>query len=101
MSKAAKALCGRCEHRVASGTPFCGACGYPTPWATHDERTAWEVAQYRDKSINVPIGLPYERPKPTAVLEAPKTARRVTSLFSRRAHAPQLVMPEPKRAEAP
>ena len=100
MAKAAKALCDRCTHRIAPGSPFCRSCGYPTPWANHDERTAWEVAQYRDKTLNVPIGVAYERgAKPTAVLEAPKNARRVTSMFQRRTHTPQLVNPEPRRAQ--
>jgi len=94
MAKAAKALCGRCEHRVIVGDPFCGRCGYPSAWATHDERTAWEVAQYRHKSASVPIGVPFERLKPTVVIDRPKPSRRI-GLFARKSHAPQLLTPEP------
>jgi hypothetical protein len=86
MAKPARAACDRCENRIPAGEPFCGSCGYPSVWANHDERTAWEVAQYRHKSEQAPIGLPYERPKPTVVLDPPRSARR--GLFSRRAHSP-------------
>jgi hypothetical protein len=99
MAKTARAVCGRCEHRVSIGDPFCGSCGYPSAWATHDERTAWEVAQYRHKTASVPIGLPLDRPKPTVVIGTPKTRR--MGLFGRKAHAPQLLMSEPKRVELP
>lgn len=95
MAKAARAECGRCEHLVIAGDPFCGSCGYPSPWATHDERTAWEVAQYRHKSATDPIATPLDRPKPTIVIGKPK-ARRL-GLFGRKAHAPQLLKTEPKK----
>ncbi|MGH2795850.1 MAG: hypothetical protein ACRDKG_16280 [Actinomycetota bacterium] len=47
MAKAAKILCDRCECKVVVGASFCGACGYPTRWATHEERTTWEVGQWK------------------------------------------------------
>ena len=94
MAKAAKALCGRCDHRVTVGEPFCGSCGYPSAWATHDERTAWEVAQYRHKTASAPVGVPFEKLKPTVVIDRPKPSRRI-GLFARKSHAPQLLMPEP------
>jgi hypothetical protein len=96
MAKAAKALCGRCENRVTVGDPYCGSCGYPSAWATHDERTAWEVAQYRHKTASVPIGVPFDRLKPTVVIDRPKPSRRI-GLFARKSHAPQLLMPEPSK----
>jgi len=98
MAKVARAICDRCEHRVVAGDPFCGTCGYPSSWANHEERTAWEVAQYRHKSANAPIGVPYDRPKPTIVLDKPKAGRRI-GIFSRRSHTPQLLQPEPKRVD--
>jgi len=99
MAKAPKALCGRCENRVTLGDPFCGSCGYPSAWATHDERTAWEVAQYRHKSASVPIGVPFERLKPTVVIDRPKPSRRI-GLFARKSHTPQLLTPEPSQQKA-
>jgi hypothetical protein len=98
MAKAAKALCARCENRVTAGNPFCGSCGYPTSWANHEERTTWEVAQYRHKTTSVPLGVLYEPKKPTIVLDKPKPSRRI-GLFSRKSHAPQLLLPEPKRVD--
>jgi len=98
MAKPAKAICDRCENRITAGDPFCGTCGCPTSWANHDERTAWEVAQYRHKSANAPIGVAYDRPKPTIVIDKPKLTKRM-GLFSRRSHAPKLLMPEPKRVD--
>jgi hypothetical protein len=98
MAKPARAECGRCEHLVIAPDPFCGSCGYPSPWATHEERTAWEVAQYRRKSETDPIATPLDRPKPTIVIDKPKTRR--LGLFGRKAHAPQLLKSEPK-AKAP
>jgi len=98
MAKVARVICSRCENRVIAGDPFCGSCGYPSEWATHDERTAWEVAQYRHKTTNLPLGVLYESKKPTIVLDKPKPSRRM-GLFSRKTHAPQLLMPEPKRVD--
>ncbi len=40
-------LCARCETPFRDVSPFCAACGGPTPWASHDERVAWEVRQWR------------------------------------------------------
>lgn len=47
MAKAVKVLCDRCECKLIAGVPFCRQCGYPTRWATHEERTSWEVAQWK------------------------------------------------------
>ncbi|MGH2785423.1 MAG: hypothetical protein ACRDJ1_09175 [Actinomycetota bacterium] len=47
MAKAAKVLCDRCECKIVAGVSFCGQCGYPTRWATHEERTTWEVGQWK------------------------------------------------------
>jgi hypothetical protein len=50
MAKAAKVQCDRCGHRVQAGLSFCKRCGAPTTWATHEERTWWEVNQWRSAS---------------------------------------------------
>lgn len=47
MAKAAKVVCDRCESRITVGVSFCGRCGGPTPWASHDERVSWELTQWR------------------------------------------------------
>jgi hypothetical protein len=40
-------VCESCESPLRSDSPFCPGCGKPTRWATHDERVAWEVRQWR------------------------------------------------------
>ncbi|MGH2727641.1 MAG: hypothetical protein ACRDKS_11790, partial [Actinomycetota bacterium] len=47
MAKAAKALCDRCESRITVGVSFCQYCRYPTQWASHEERTTWELSQWK------------------------------------------------------
>jgi len=100
MAKPAKSTCDRCESRIVVGDSFCDSCGCPTSWASHSERTAWEVAQYRHKSANVPMGFAYE-PAPKPVETPVMKSRGVVRMFSRRAHVPQLQRVEPKRVEPP
>ena len=47
MAKAVKVLCDRCENKIIAGVSFCDHCTYPTRWATHEERTMWEVNQWK------------------------------------------------------
>lgn len=47
MAKAVKVLCDRCENKIVAGVSFCDHCTYPTRWATHEERTTWEVNQWK------------------------------------------------------
>lgn len=44
-AKPPKVLCVRCERKLGSG-PYCPSCGYPAPWATHDERVNWELGEW-------------------------------------------------------
>lgn len=111
MAKAARTLCDRCESRMAVGDPFCGACGHPTTWATHEERTAWEVAQYREKTMTAPISsIADDAPRKRAAAridlidrpKAPRERKSLGSLFGRRrAHTTTITLPEPKRVEPP
>lgn len=39
-------LCNSCDAPLRDDA-FCPSCGRPTQWATHDERVAWEVRQWR------------------------------------------------------
>src|ERR671918_174374 len=93
MAKVARTICDRCESRIAVGDPFCAACGYPTMWASHDERAAWEVARYREKAETAPLKSPGEdAPRQraasrTTVAERPKPSREKKhfgGLFGRR-----------------
>ena len=108
MAKEARTFCDRCDSRIVVGEPFCGSCGHPTSWATVDERAAWEVAQYREKSVSAPIRAPAEdAPRLRAasrgdLANRPRPARdkKAFGRFSRRRQsAPSLVLPEPKRVE--
>ena len=111
MAKTAKILCDRCESRMIAGDPYCGSCGYPTTWASLDERAAWEVAQYREKAATAPINsIAGDAPRTRAasrvdVAERPKPSREKKTfggLFGRRRAAAQaIVLPEPKRVEPP
>jgi hypothetical protein len=47
MAKVAKILCEHCETRTRLGVAFCEACGHPTDWASAEDRTTWEVGQWR------------------------------------------------------
>jgi len=40
-------LCASCDSQLRADSPFCPNCGRPTGWASHDERVAWEVRQWR------------------------------------------------------
>jgi len=49
MGKAAKIPCVYCNARLAEGVPFCSSCEQPTTWATNEQRTAYELRQWRMK----------------------------------------------------
>ena len=49
MGKAAKIPCVYCDGRLEPGLPFCSSCEQPTMWATNEQRTAWELRQWRMK----------------------------------------------------
>jgi len=46
--------CSSCDSPLRSDVPFCEACGRPAPWATHEERIAWEVRQWRASKAREP-----------------------------------------------
>ena len=102
MAKAARFECDRCEQRLVGGAPFCKHCGYPTAWASHEDRTAWEVAQYRHKSANVPMGYAYAPAKPLAASSVDAKPRGIAKLFGRRQAVPAFPpTPAPKRVTPP
>lgn len=79
MAKAVKVLCDRCEQKIVAGVSFCGHCGYPTRWASHEERTQWEVAQWKtadrekkDQPARSPSGLRRLVARPFARKAAPE-----------------------------
>lgn len=85
-------LCTYCEAKIGEGTSFCGSCGHPTSWATHDEKVAWELTQYEQVRAK-PIETIDSGPNPVI----PRT-------YTRRAAAPTratLTAERPPRATAP
>ena len=95
MAKAARAVCERCEHRLHSGAPFCSKCGIPTAWASHDDRVAWELNQYREKAEKSPMGVLYEPSSVrTAVMDKPKSSRRPRLFGRKSSHGTTIVVPE-------
>jgi hypothetical protein len=98
MAKAAKAICERCEHRIAAGSPFCDRCGQPTLWANHEDRVRWELAVYREKAEKNPMGVLYEPSTvQTAVSDSAKPSRK-PRLFGRKAQRVPNVVAQPKPA---
>jgi ribosomal protein L37E len=73
MSKKLRFFCTRCENKIEEGKSFCKSCGFPTTWASHDEKVEWELHQWeeaRRKATPDPIaepqsprGLPRSRPR--------------------------------------
>lgn len=51
-NKAPALLCASCETRIDGAPPMCAGCGRPTPFASYEELTAWEVAQWRSHTSN-------------------------------------------------
>jgi hypothetical protein len=47
MARAPQPTCTYCDTKIAAEAPFCSSCAYPTPWATTEDRTAWEVRQWQ------------------------------------------------------
>ncbi|MCI0347301.1 MAG: hypothetical protein L0221_17960 [Chloroflexi bacterium] len=50
MARTPKFICDSCGvFKLDPGAAFCDGCGRPTVWATYQDRTAWEVQQWRAK----------------------------------------------------
>lgn len=95
MAKGVKVLCDRCEAKLIIGRPFCGSCGTPTRWASHEERTAWELSQWQKT----------DKPRNTASTDdTPKASRRWPRPFTRKRDSKrplELVEPQPERRRLP
>ena len=39
-------VCTFCDEKLSNGQAFCGKCGQPTRWASHDERVLWDLGQW-------------------------------------------------------
>jgi hypothetical protein len=84
---ARKILCVHCDAKLASGKAFCPNCERPTHWASLEERTEWELAQWKQAQQKpvaaktaAPVALkrvsakkPDRDPVPTSTREAPAT----------------------------
>src|SRR5438445_11659147 len=87
MARSKKALCSSCDSRGSTGVSFCPSCEQPLPWASFEERPAWELRQWEKKRTTA--GKPaqaraaerVERPKKfehaTPARSAPEPIRRV------------------------
>ena len=49
MPRLKKVPCAHCDSKLVPGTSFCTNCEQPTVWASHDERTTWELRQWQEK----------------------------------------------------
>src|SRR5260221_6381020 len=54
MSRLKKVPCAHCDAKLVSGVPFCTNCEQPTIWASHEERTEWELHQWNQKRSSRP-----------------------------------------------
>jgi len=113
-------VCSHCEEKLSNGQAFCGKCGQPTRWATHDERVLWDLGQWESSRKNsntggkaaasaershqlrqtvrdrVSVGAPQQPPTPSA---EPGPRRSMLSRFRRpvepAASAPAVAAPAP------
>jgi hypothetical protein len=81
MARARVLLCSSCgAGGIAPDRSFCGRCGHPTPWASHEERIAWEVREWRRaRGVAGPAATPRssrDRPAVEPVEEAARLARK-------------------------
>lgn len=52
-AKQQRVLCSRCERKLDDG-PYCPSCGYPVPWATHEDRIEWELREWENRIVAPP-----------------------------------------------
>lgn len=99
MSKKSNApICTRCETPLHAGSSFCSACGGPTPWATHDERVAWEVRQWRQSRVTAEPESPQMMLVRTeAGFEPMAVERRNEFVWDQPLHPEREAQPEPVR----
>ena len=89
MARSKKALCSYCDSKVSAGVSFCPSCEQPLPWASVEERRAWELTQWQKKRTTARkpaparAAEPVERPKKldhaTPARPAPEPIRRVVA----------------------
>src|SRR5437588_748039 len=108
MARSKKAFCSSCDSRVSTGVSFCPSCEQPLPWASFEERRAWELAQWQKKRTTARkpaqarAAERVERPKKfehaTPARSAPEPIRRVVEPKTPRTVASK---PSPKVAPKP
>src|SRR5437660_7745741 len=54
MPRLKKVPCAHCDAKMAPETSFCPNCEQPTVWASHEERTEWELRQWSQKRSSRP-----------------------------------------------
>jgi ribosomal protein L37E len=82
MGKKPRFFCTRCEQRVDERKSFCRSCGFPTAWASHDEKVEWELQQWEDARIKA---------VPDPVLDAQRPRAGARTRLPRRSHASDVV----------
>jgi len=76
MPRLKKVPCAHCDAKLVGGVSFCTNCEQPTIWASHEERTEWELHQWSQKRSS--------RPKRRVSVEVAE----VTPIQSRRTAGP-------------
>jgi len=54
MPRLKKVPCAHCDAKLVGGVSFCTNCEQPTIWASHEERTEWELHQWSQKRSSRP-----------------------------------------------
>jgi hypothetical protein len=90
MPRLKKVPCAHCDAKLVGGVSFCTNCEQPTIWASHEERTEWELHQWSQKRSS--------RPKRRVSAEIAE----VTPIQSRRGAGPtQPIVKHPAAQAAP
>jgi len=94
-----KVLCAHCDNKISSKDAFCPKCSQPTVFATVEQRTEWELAQWSQKRTTArkKVVAHAETPgaKKRAPIDEPPTSE-VASMPSPRMRAPIKRVQTPK-----
>ena len=91
-------VCTFCDEKLSNGQAFCGKCGQPTKWASHDERVLWDLGQWETSRK-------HQTKTDRAVASATRSQELAKDVRSRAAApaaeqpaAPQMAEPGPRRS---
>jgi len=107
MPRLKKVPCAQCDTKIVPGVSFCTNCEQPTTWASHEERTTWELRQWSQKRASRPKRrLAHEAADVTPIrsLRAPAPSkplvRHPSAPLVRHPSAPERAIPSPVAAPA-